>query len=160
MKHTLSIFVNNHPGVMSHVSGLFARRGYNINSIAVGETDDPEISSMTIVLKGNDTVIEQVKNQLRKLPDVLQITDIPYTSSITRELLLILVATTDDNRQEAISICDVFKANILDMTEENLMAEFSGNAREVNAFIRMMKKFGILEITRTGQIALNCRSTR
>lgn len=159
MKHTLSILVNNHAGVMSHVSGLFTRRGYNINSIAVGETDNPEISNMTIVIKGDETVINQVKNQLKKLPDVLQIKDIPYMSSITRELLLILVSTSNENRQEAISICDVFKADILDMTDENLMAQFSGNTREVNAFLRMMKKFGILEISRTGQIALTCRST-
>ena len=157
MKHTLSILVNNHPGVMSHVSGLFTRRSYNIDSIAVGVTDNPEISSMTIVLKGDDSIVYQVKKQLLKLPDVLKVTDLYYMEAITRELVLVKVEAKDSNRTEIISICGVFSAKIVDVTELSLMVEFSGNTRQVTAFISMMAKFGILEMARTGQIALACQ---
>lgn len=139
---------------MSHVSGLFTRRSYNIDSIAVGITDNPEVSSMTIVVKGDDLVVEQVKKQLYKLPDVLNITDLAYHESITRELVLLKVEANEDIRLEIISICDVFKAKIVDMTHLKLLIEFSGNNRQVSAFIEIMKKFGIAEMARTGQIAL------
>jgi acetolactate synthase I/III small subunit len=155
MKHTLTILVNNHPGVMSHVSGLFTRRSYNIDSIAVGVTDNPEISSMTIVVKGDEKVVEQVKRQLLKLPDVLSVKDLHFLESVTRELILIKVNATDSIRSEIITLCDVFSAKVVDVTEKTLMLEFSGNSRQVNAFIEMMKKFGILEMSRTGQIALS-----
>lgn len=158
MKHTLSILVNNHPGVMSHVSGLFTRRSYNIDSIAVGVTENPEISSMTIVLKGDDSVVDQVKKQLLKLPDVLKVTDLYYMEAITRELVLLKVEAKDSNRTEIISLCGVFGSKIVDVTELSLMVEFSGNARQVSAFISMMAKYGILEMARTGQIALACQS--
>jgi acetolactate synthase-1/3 small subunit len=158
MKHTLSILVNNHPGVMSHVSGLFTRRSYNIDSIAVGVTENPEVSSMTIVLKGDDAVVDQVKQQLLKLPDVIKITDLYYTESIIRELVMMKIEAFDVNRTEIISLCDVFGAKIVDVTGESLMVEFSGNARQVTAFISMMAKFGIIEMARTGQIALACQS--
>jgi acetolactate synthase-1/3 small subunit len=158
MKHTLRLEVNNHPGVMSHVSGLFTRRAYNIDSIAVGVTDNSEVSSMTIVVKGDEALIEQVKKQLLKLPDVLSIKDLYYTESITRELVLMLVKCPDKTRQEVISVCDVFGAKIVDVTEESVIIEFSGNARQVNSIINLMKKFGILEISRTGQIAIACQT--
>ncbi len=154
MKHVISILVNNHPGVMSHVSGLFTRRGYNIDSIAVGMTDNPDVSCMTIVVKGDEAVVGQVKNQLLKLTDVLKVDDLAYHESITRELVLMIVKSTDSTRFEIISICDVFKAKIVDMADESLMVEFSGSARQVNAIIQMLKKFGIREMARTGQIAL------
>ncbi len=157
MKHTLSILVNNHPGVMSHVSGLFTRRSYNIDSIAVGVTENPEVSSMTIVLKGDDAVVDQVKKQLLKLPDVLKVTDLFYMEAITRELVLLKVEAKDSNRTEIISLCGVFGAKIVDVTDSSLMTEFSGNARQVTAFISMMTKFGIIEMARTGQIALACQ---
>ncbi len=158
MKHTLSILVNNHPGVMSHVSGLFTRRSYNIDSIAVGVTENPEVSSMTIVLKGDDSVVDQVKKQLLKLPDVLKVTDLFYMEAITRELVLLKVEAKDSNRTEIISLCGVFGAKIVDVTDSSLMVEFSGNARQVTAFISMMAKYGIIEMARTGQIALACQS--
>mgnify|MGYP001577977728 CR=1 FL=1 len=154
MKHVISILVNNHPGVMSHVSGLFTRRGYNIDSIAVGVTENPEVSCMTIVVKGDEAVVGQVKNQLLKLTDVLKVDDLAYHESITRELVLIIVKSSDSTRFEIISICDVFKAKIVDMAGESLMVEFSGSSRQVNAIIEMLKKFGIKEMARTGQIAL------
>ena len=158
MKHTLNILVNNHPGVMSHVSGLFTRRSYNIDSIAVGVTENPDISSMTIVLKGDDAVVDQVKQQLLKLPDVLKVTDLFYMEAITRELVLLKVEAKDSNRTEIISRCGVFGSKIVDVTDTSLMIEFSGSARQVAAFITMMTKYGILEMARTGQIALACQN--
>ncbi|MBE7411672.1 MAG: acetolactate synthase small subunit [Leptospiraceae bacterium] len=154
MKHVISILVNNHPGVMSHVSGLFTRRGYNIDSIAVGVTDNPEISCMTIVVNGDEAVVGQVKNQLLKLTDVLKVVDLAYHESLTRELVLMTIKSTNSTRFEIISICEVFQAKIVDMTDESLMVEFAGSSRQVNAIILMLKKFGISEIARTGQIAL------
>ena len=158
MKHTLNILVNNHPGVMSHVSGLFTRRSYNIDSIAVGVTENPDISSMTIVLKGDDAVVDQVKQQLLKLQDVLKVTDLFYMEAITRELVLLKVEAKDSNRTEIISLCGVFGSKIVDVTDTSLMIEFSGSARQVAAFITMMTKYGILEMARTGQIALACQN--
>ena len=158
MKHTLNILVNNHPGVMSHVSGLFTRRSYNIDSIAFGVTENPDISSMTIVLKGDDAVVDQVKQQLLKLPDVLKVTDLFYMEAITRELVLLKVEAKDSNRTEIISLCGVFGSKIVDVTDTSLMIEFSGSARQVAAFITMMTKYGILEMARTGQIALACQN--
>ncbi|HMV43930.1 MAG TPA: acetolactate synthase small subunit [Leptospiraceae bacterium] len=158
MKHTLNILVNNHPGVMSHVSGLFTRRSYNIDSIAVGVTENPEVSSMTIVLRGDDSIVDQVKKQLLKLPDVLKVTDLFYMEAITRELVLVKVMADDNSRTEIISLCGVFGAKIVDVTDSSLMVEFSGNARQVTAFIAMMAKHGIIEMARTGQIALACQS--
>lgn len=159
MRHTLNILVNNHAGVMSHVSGLFTRRGYNIDSIAVGVTDNPELSNITIVVKGDDSIVTQVKKQLLKLPDVLSVIDLQYDESITRELILLVVKAVDENRIEIISICNVFHAKILDMTKDTIMLEFSGNPRQVNVIVNMLKKFGIVEMSRTGQIALACQST-
>lgn len=158
MKHTLNILVNNHPGVMSHVSGLFTRRSYNIDSIAVGVTENPEVSSMTIVLRGDDSIVDQVKKQLLKLPDVLKVTDLFYMEAITRELVLVKVMADDNSRTEIISLCGVFGEKIVDVTDSSLMVEFSGNARHVTAFIAMMAKHGIIEMARTGQIALACQS--
>lgn len=143
---------------MSHVSGLFTRRSYNIDSIAVGVTDQPDVSSMVIVVKGDDSVVEQVKRQLLKLPDVIDVEDLAYHDCISRELVLVVVRSDDKNRTEIISICEVFQARIADLTQSSLTIEFSGNVRQVNAFIEMMQKFGIDEIARTGQIALRYRS--
>lgn len=158
MKHTLSILVNNHAGVMSHVSGLFTRRGYNIDSIAVGVTDQPEISSLTIVINGDDTVVGQVKNQLLKLPDVLRVQDMAYASSVQRELVLIDAIVNESNRTEALAVLNGFGAKVLEMTADSLLVEFSGNSRQVSNVITLMKSFGIREISRTGQIALAYRN--
>jgi acetolactate synthase-1/3 small subunit len=158
MKYTLSILVNNHPGVMSHISGLFTRRSYNIDSIAVGVTADPEFSLVTIVVNGDEAVLGQVKKQLQKLPDVISIQDLAYHESINRELVLLQVQLTDSSRVEVISLCEIFKATIAEVTLESILIEFSGNNRQVNSFIEIMKKYGILDIARTGQIALKYRS--
>ncbi len=160
MRHTLNILVNNHPGVMSHVSGLFTRRGYNIDSIAVGVTDNPEVSCMTIVVRGDDEVVLQVQKQLMKLPDVLQVKDLHYREAVTRELILLQIKSSDETRTEIVSVCDVFKAKIIDVTESSVIIEYSGNTRQVEALIKMLKKFGILEIARTGAIALEVQSNK
>lgn len=157
MKHTLSILVNNNPGVMSHVSGLFTRRSYNIDSIAVGVTSDVDVSSMTIVVRGDEAMLAQVKKQLMKLPDVISVEDLAYEESINRELVLISISLDDTTRVEVISICEVFKAKIAELNLDSILVEFSGNTRQVSSFIEIMKKYGILEIARTGQIALKYR---
>ncbi len=159
MKYTLSILVNNHPGVMSHVSGLFTRRGYNIDSIAVGVTENPEISCMTIVVRGDDNIVNQVMNQLLKLPDVLRVKDLHFLESVTRELILLNVKVDDSIRMEVISICEVFSAKIIDVTKDSLVIEYAGNSRQVNALISMIKKFEIIEMARTGSIALSVQSS-
>lgn len=158
MKHTLSILVNNHPGVMSHVSGLFTRRSYNIDSIAVGETADSDYSLVTIVVRGDEAVLSQVKKQLLKLPDVLSVNDLAYHESVNRELVLLQVQVTDNTRSEVLSLCETFKAKIAEVTLDSVMAEYSGNNRQVCNFIDVMKKYGILDLARTGQIALKYRS--
>lgn len=154
MKHVLNILVNNHPGVMSHVSGLFTRRGYNIDSIAVGATEDPEFSSMTIVMKGDDAVIGLVKKQLLKLPDVLKVEDLAYLDSITRELILVRVKCTVESRNDLLSIVDAFNAKIAEMTEASILLEFSGESRKVASLIEIVRQYGIIDIARTGQVAL------
>jgi acetolactate synthase I/III small subunit len=159
MKYTLSILVNNHPGVMSHVSGLFTRRGYNIDSIAVGVTENPEISCMTIVVRGDENIVSQVKNQLLKLPDVLRVKDLHFLESVTRELILVNVKVDDSIRMEVISICEVFSARIIDVSKDSLVIEYAGNSRQVNALISMIKKFEIIEMARTGSIALSVQSS-
>ncbi|PJZ56543.1 acetolactate synthase small subunit [Leptospira barantonii] len=158
MKHILKILVNNHPGVMSHVSGLFTRRSYNIDSIAVGVTVNPEVSSMVIVVKGDESTVDQVKRQLLKLPDVLEVEDLAYHDCVSRELVLIVVKLSEATRTEILSVCDVFEAKVADLTHSSLTIEYSGNSRKVNAIVEILSKYGIEEIVRTGQIAIRYRS--
>lgn len=164
MKHYLNLKVRNNAGVLSHIAGLFSRRGYNIHSIAVGVTQEPEISSITIVVRADDSnqqaekVIEQIARQLRKLPDVIRVQDLNYNQAVTREFCLATVSTNKDNRHEILSICDVFNARVVDMAENALTVEISGTARQINAFIKIMDDFGILDIARTGQVALPFQS--
>jgi acetolactate synthase-1/3 small subunit len=143
---------------MSHVSGLFTRRSYNIDSIAVGETADSDYSLVTIVVRGDEAVLSQVKKQLLKLPDVLSVNDLAYHESVNRELVLLQVQVTDNTRSEVLSLCETFKAKIAEVTLDSVMAEYSGNNRQVCNFIDVMKKYGILDLARTGQIALKYRS--
>lgn len=139
---------------MSHVSGLFTRRSFNIDSIAVGVTEDPEFSTITIVLKGDEHSVEQFEEQLLKLADVISAKKLSYTDSIVRELLLVRVKAEEANRSEILGIVEVFGGQIDEITEESMLIELNGNNRKVNGIISMLQKFGILEIARTGQIAL------
>ena len=125
MRHLLSVLVRNHAGVLSHVAGLFTRRSYNIESLVAGETENTDISRITIVVSGDEWVLEQVTKQLRKLIDVIKVTDLKFDKSIRRELALITVMTTSKTRREVIEIAQVFKASIVDMSEETITVEFS-----------------------------------
>lgn len=154
MKHILSILVRNRPGVMSHVSGLFTRRGFNIDSIAVGVTDNPEVSSITIVLKGEDSAPEQFKGQLLKLADVIEVKILPYNASLIRELLLVRVNATSRERSEIKGIAEVFGATIAEITEKSMLIELNGENRRIVGIMKMLAPFGISDIARTGQIAL------
>jgi acetolactate synthase-1/3 small subunit len=159
LKHILSILVNNKPGVMSHVSGLFTRRSFNIESVAVGATNNPEFSIITIVLKGDDQSVLQFERQLLKLPDVIEAKKLSYYNSIVKELLMIRVKVNASQRTEVLGIIEVFGGKINEIMEESMLIELSGDQRQVNGIMKMLERFGILEIARTGQIALALESS-
>ena len=159
-KHTLSILVRNHPGVLSHIAGLFARRAYNIESIAAGVTEKPDVTRITIVVTGDEDVIEQVIKQLRKLIDVIKVVDLKYSDSITRELSIITVNCSNETRGEIIEISDVFNGTVVDLSESTLTIQVTGNDRQIKGIIKLLSRFGIEEIARTGVIALPYKSMR
>lgn len=143
---------------MSHVTGLFTRRGFNIDSIAVGVTHDKNISNITIVLRGDQQTLDQFRNQLLKLPDVLNVNTLPFHGSVIRELLLIRVNASSQDRPEIFGIVEVFGGKPVEITEESILIEVSGNQRYINGIIKMLNKFGIIEMARTGQVALSLHS--
>lgn len=153
-KHTLSVLVENHAGVLSRVAGLFSRRGFNIDSLAVGITENPEISRMTIVVDGDDYIVEQVSKQLNKLIDVIKVKQLDSSESVSRELALIKVEATAATRSEIIQIVEVFRANIVDISKNTLTIEISGDLDKVAALEDMVRQFGIKEIVRTGTISI------
>lgn len=159
MKHLLSVLVENQPGVLARVAGLFSRRGFNINSLTVGETENPNLSRMTIVVEGDQSVLEQVTKQLHKLINVIKITDITESPSVIRELVLIKVKTTAQNRAEAVEICNIFRAKVVDVGKEALMVEITGSEEKIDALIELLRPFGLKELIRTGKIAM-VRSTK
>jgi acetolactate synthase I/III small subunit len=152
--HTLSVLVANKPGVLTHVSGLFSRRGYNIDSLTVGVTENPEISRMTIVAHGDEHVIEQVTKQLNKLIDIIKVVEIVPAESVDRELALLKVAAKAQNRSEVIQIVDIFRARIIDVSSESVVIEITGSGDKIDALEEMMRPFGIKEMVRTGKVAL------
>ncbi len=154
MKHTISVLVENKPGVLSRVSGLFARRGFNIESLAVGTTEDESVSRMTIVASGDDQVLEQITKQLYKLIDVIKVFDIPSQVALERELVLIKVASSEKTRPEILQIVDIFKGRIIDVSEGSVTIEVTGEESKVEGIEKLLKKFGIKELVRTGKIAL------
>jgi acetolactate synthase-1/3 small subunit len=151
----LSILVDNTAGVLSRVSGLFSRRGYNIDSLTVGETENPELSRMTVVVNGDDQILEQIRNQLSKLEDVAEIKELLSDESVCRELILVRVQAKDNDRQAVIAVADIFRAKIVDVAKESLMIELTGNQAKINAFIKLLDGFNILEIVRTGITGLS-----
>ncbi|MDI6640067.1 MAG: acetolactate synthase small subunit [Methanocellales archaeon] len=155
MKHTLSVLVENKPGVLARVSGLFSRRGFNIDSLAVGVTENPEISRMTIVVEGDDRVLEQVTKQLNKLIDVIKVSDLMAEESVERELVMIKVVAEPKMRSEIMQIVDIFRARIVDVSPKTLIIEVTGDEAKVNAMESLLKQFGIKELVRTGKVALN-----
>lgn len=154
MRHTLSVLVENKPGVLARVAELFSRRGYNIDSLAVGTTHNPEISRMTIVVDVEEHFLEQVRKQLHKLINVIEITDLDPKKSIERELLLVKVKVDKITRSEIISIIDIFRGKIVDVGKNTFIIEITGDADKISAFEELLSKYGIRELVRTGTVAL------
>ena len=154
MKHTISVTVENKFGVLARVSGLFSSRGYNIDSLAVGMTQNPNISRMTIVVKGDDRILEQVIKQLDKLIDVIEVTDLKKGSYVDRELTLIKVKCNSKTRTEVLEITNAFRAKAIDIGHNTLILQITGSEEKVEAFIKLMEPFGILELARTGKVAM------
>jgi acetolactate synthase-1/3 small subunit len=154
MKHTLSVLVENKPGVLARVAELFARRGFNIESLAVGTTEKPEISRMTIVVDVEEHSLEQVRKQLHKLINIIEIVDLDPDSSVAREMVLAKIKVDGDNRSEIIELVDIFRGNIVDVARESIVVEVTGNASKLTAFEDLLKPYGIRELVRTGKIAL------
>ncbi len=149
-KKVFSLLVDNQAGVLSRVAGLFSRRGYNIDSLTVGETEDPKRSRMTIVTSGEPEILEQIEKQLLKLVDVVEIRVLPADAAVCRELIIVKVAATAETREQIMSIAEIFRAKIVDVAPESLMLELTGNERKLQAFIDMLTTYGILELARTG----------
>ena len=154
MRHVLSALVQNVPGVLAHISGMLASRGYNIDSLAVGETEDAQLSRMTFVVVGDDAVLEQVRKQLEKIVTVVRVDDIGGQDHVERDLMLIKVRAPAGQRSEIRELTDIFRGRIVDVAPEMVIVEISGQERKVEAFIEMMRPFGIVELVRTGRIAM------
>lgn len=154
MRHVISALVQNVPGVLSHISGMLASRGYNIDSLAVGETEDPRLSRMTFVVVGDDSVLEQVRKQLEKIVTVVRVDDVSATDYVERDLMLIKVAAPPGRRSEIRELAEIFRGRIVDVSHDMLMIEIAGPERKVESFIELMRPFGIVELARTGRIAL------
>jgi acetolactate synthase-1/3 small subunit len=155
MRHTIAVLVKDHPGVLARVAGLFTRRGFNIESLAVGHTEENNISRMTIVVEGDERALEQITKQLNKLIDVIRVRDIFPSNSVERELALIKVNTNSlANRSEIIQMVDIFRAKIIDVNSQMMTIETTGTEDKVNALIELLKPFGLKEVVRTGKIAL------
>ena len=154
MRHVLSALVQNVPGVLSHISGMLASRGYNIDSLAVGETETPHLSRMTFVVVGDDSILEQVRKQLEKIVTVVRVDDISSQDHVERDLMLIKIATAGGQRSEIRELAEVFRGRIVDVAPDMVMIEISGQERKLEAFIEMMRPFGIIELVRTGRIAM------
>lgn len=158
MKHTLSVLVEDEAGVLTRIAGLFARRGFNIESLAVGPAEQNGISRITMVVPGDDQAIEQLTKQLYKLISVLKVHDITKTPCVERELMLVKVNAPTNNRAEVIELTNVFRARIVDISEETLTIEAVGDPGKLVALLQMLTKFGIREVARTGKIALTRES--
>ena len=149
-KQVFSLLVNNNTGLLSRVAGLFSRRGYNIDSLSVGVTENPKYSRMTVAVSGDDLTLAQIAKQLNKLEDVVEITELKDGESVCRELVLVKVKTNREEKQQIIAITDVFRAKIVDVSVESLMIELTGNVNKIDAFIGLLQDYEILEIARTG----------
>ena len=153
-KHTLSILVENKPGVLTRIAGLFARRGFNIDTLTVGPTDEDRISRVTLTLDGAVHPIDQVTKQLHKLINVLKIRDLEPADTVARELALFKVAVDGVQRAEVMQICEIFRGKVVDVTKRSLTIEVTGTTDKIEAFERMVRPFGLVEMMRTGEIAI------
>ena len=154
MRHTISVLVENKFGVLTRIAGMFSGRGFNIDTLNVGPTLDPTRSRMTIVVRGDDTVLEQVTKQLNKLIDVIEVEDFRDDQFVDRELILLRVNADASNRSDLMQICEIFRAKIIDVQHKNLAIEITGDESKIEKFLLLMEPFGILELTRTGKVAL------
>lgn len=154
MRHTISVLVENKFGVLARIATLFAARGFNIDSLAVGVTENPDVSSMTIIVKGNDKILEQVEKQLNKLIDVIKVIDFKETKHVERDLALAKVKADKTNRDEILQIVKTFRAKVIDISAASVIIEITGKEEKVDALINMLKPFGIKEMSRTGIIAM------
>ena len=153
-RHTISILVENRFGAFMRVAGMFAAKGYNLESIAVGRTDEPDISRMTVVTRGEDAVIEQIIRQLDKLIDTITVVDLTFQPYVERELALVKVHCTTATRPEIMQIAEIFRAKVVDLSPRSVTMETTGGQDKVDAIIRMLRPFKILELARTGRVAL------
>lgn len=158
MRHTLSVLVENKFGVLTRIAGMFSGRGFNIDTLNVGPTRDPSRSRMTIVVRGDDAVLEQVTKQLNKLIDVIEIEDFRDDEYVDRELVLLRVTVNAQTRSEVMQICDIFRAKIIDVQPANVAIEVTGNESKIEKFLFLMEPFGISDLTRTGKVAVSRRS--
>ncbi len=154
MKHIISALVENKPGVLAHVAGMFAARAFNIDSLVVGRTEDPELSRMTIVVVGDDRVVEQVRKQLAKIVPVVKVQDFAGQPVIARDLMLIAISAAHEKRPEILSLIEMFKGKVVDIGQKFLMVEVSGPESKIEAFINACKPYGIKSVARTGTIAM------
>ena len=149
-RKVFSVLVANTAGVLNRVAALFSRRGYNIDSLTVGETENPAYSRMTIVCTGDDEILEQIEKQISKLVDVIEITELTDYDSVCRELILVKVGVSGEQRQQVIAVADVFRAKIVDVSAESLMVELTGNQSKLDAFIELLQGYEIQQLDRTG----------
>ena len=154
MRHIISALVQNVPGVLSHISGMLASRGYNIDSLAVGETEDRSISRMTFVVVGDEKVLDQVCKQLEKIVTVVHVDNISGADHVERDLMLIKVKAEHTNRSEVLELVEIFRASVIDVNPDSLMIEVAGKESKIEAFIEVMRPYGIIELVRTGRIAM------
>ncbi len=154
MRHTISVLVENKFGVLTRVAGMFSGRGYNIDSLNVAPTHDPERSRMTVVARGDDATVEQIVKQLQKLVNVIEVTDFRDYEYVDRELVLVKVKVSGKSRSEVMQITDIFRAKIVDIQPKNMTIEVTGNENKVTKFVKLMENFGVMDLTRTGKVAL------
>lgn len=154
MKHTMSVLLQNKPGVLSRVTGLFSGRGFNIESLSVNQTLEPDISCLTLVTKGDDSIIEQITKQLHKLIDVIKVTDMSEHEYVEREMVLIRVKAEAHTRAEVLRVIDIFRGKVVDVSPKSYAVEITGTASKIQAVIDILKPIGIQEIVRTGTIAM------
>jgi acetolactate synthase-1/3 small subunit len=155
MKHIISALVQNKPGVLAHVAGMFAARAFNIDSLAVGRTDDPSLSRMTIVVVGDDRVVEQVRKQLEKIIPVVKVQDYVGQNVVARDLMLLSVCTPPDKRPEILSLIEMFNAKVVDIGPKFVMVEVSGPENKIEAFIDACRPYGVKNVVRTGTVAMS-----
>ena len=154
MKHLISALVENKPGVLAHVAGMFAARAFNIDSLVVGRTEDPKLSRMTIVVVGDDRVVEQVRKQLAKVVPVVKVQDFAGQPIVARDLMLVSISAPPEKRPEIVSLIEMFRGKVVDISQKTLMVEVSGPESKIEAFINACKPYGIKSVARTGTIAM------